>query len=167
MTTKCLILALVAAALGVASPPVLAQGVKPCALLKNAEVQAVMGAQIGEGVAGFLAPTATYTCDYRWTPGRFGPSVQVMVSDASTLLPEMDAGTIKSGILGGLRGLPKDTTVVPGVGEAANYRVNSPTASSAMTYLKGRILEVVYQGSDAPVKKDQVIGLLKAAASRL
>ena len=92
MTVKRLILAFVAAALGVPSTLVLAQGVKACELLTRAEVQAVAG--------------------YR-------------------------------------------------------YRADNPKTGAAMAYLKGKILSVVYEAPDAPAKKDQVIGLLKLAASRL
>lgn len=167
MTAKSLIVALLAAALGVASTLVSAQGVKPCELLKSAEVQAVASSQIGEGVAKFEAPTATYACEYKWSVRDFSPSLLVLVSDASKMYPGIDANTIKSGMLGGPRGVPKDTTVVPGVGEAATYKAESPTSGVAMAYLKGKILLVTYRGTDAPAKKDQVIGLLKLAASRL
>jgi hypothetical protein len=167
MTTKGLIVVFVAATFGVASTLMSAQEVKPCALLKSAEVQAVASSQVSEGVPSFLAPTGTHVCEYKWTAKNFSPSLQVMVSDASKMFPGWDARTIKTGILGGPRGVPKNTTVVPGVAEAANYRADSPTTGSATAYLKGKILQVVYQGTDAPAKEAQVIGLLKLAASRL
>ena len=70
-------------------------------------------------------------------------------------------------LLGGPHGLPKNTTAVPGVGEAANYKQGSSTSSSSMAYIKGKILIVTYRAPGAEAKKAQVIGLLKSAASRL
>ena len=57
--------------------------------------------------------------------------------------------------------------MVPGVGEAAQYRAESPTNGTALAYLKGKIVTVVYRAPDAAAKKDQVIGLLKTVVSRL
>jgi hypothetical protein len=70
-------------------------------------------------------------------------------------------------VAGGPAGLPKGTVAVPGVGEAANYRVDSATSSSATAYVKGKILNVALRAPNSDAKKDQVIGLLKSAASRL
>jgi hypothetical protein len=82
------------------------------------------------------------------------------------MFPGMDAKTIKMGMLGGPRGLPPDTSAVPGVGEAAIYKSASPIRTSTSAYVKGLILQVEFEGPDAPAKKEQVIALLKAAASR-
>jgi hypothetical protein len=81
--------------------------------------------------------------------------------------PGMDAATIKSGILGGPKGLAKNVTAVSGVGVAATYTQTNDHSGSAIAYLKGKLLEVTYQATDSPAKKNQVIGLLKTAASRL
>ena len=45
--------------------------------------------------------------------------------------------------------------------------MSSMASGMAMAYLKGKILLVTFRGTDAPAKKDQLIGLLKSAASRL
>ncbi len=166
MTAKSRVASLVAAALFGAGAAV-AEDIKPCALLTSAEVQSVATSKIGDGAASYLAPTASHVCEWKWVEKNFGPSLQVAVSDASKMFPGMDGATIKEGILGGRRGLPKNTTLVPGVGEAANYPQNSPKSGTATAYLKGKILTIVYQCPDAPAKKDRVIGLLKAAAARL
>ena len=166
MSPNRLVPAVVAAALATcATSPAFATDVKPCTLLKAGEVQAVVGPGVGEGVAGFLEPTATHSCEYKWTVKNFNPSLQVLVSDASKMYPGTDAATIKTGILAVPRG--STVTVVPGVGEAAQYRAESPTNGTGLAYLKGKILTVVYRAPDAAAKKDQVIGLLKSAASRL
>ena len=54
-----------------------------------------------------------------------------------------------------------------GAGEAAIYSSDSSTMGSATAYVKGMILSVVFQGSDTSSKKDQLIALLKSAASRM
>ena len=167
MTKKRLVSAAAAAALAVCAPsPAFAADVKPCALLKSAEVRAVAGPGAGDGVAGFDAPTGTHTCEYKWAVKNFSPSLQVLVSDAAKMYPGTDAETLKTGILAGARA-SKAVTVMPGVGEAAQYTADSPTKGTALAYLKGRIVTVVYQAPDAAAKKDQVVGLLKTVVSRL
>ena len=56
--------------------------------------------------------------------------------------------------------------LIPEVGDAAIFKADSPAYVCASGYLKGRILQVRLDGSEAREKKDQVIGLLKTAASR-
>ena len=168
MTANSITPVVIAAVLGVTSPPLWAQDpTKPCTLLTSAEAKAFSGAQVGEGATHFLAPTGTYSCMYQWRARDFSPSLEVTVSDASKVYPGKGSDSIKMGITGGPRGLPPNFTLVTGVGEAANFMSDSPTAAFAMAYMKGKILTVGYRGTDARAKKDQVIGLLKTAASRL
>jgi hypothetical protein len=54
---------------------------------------------------------------------------------------------LKLGMLGGPRGLPPDTTAVAGVGEAAIYKVTSPTATAASAYIKGLMLQLELEGA--------------------
>ncbi len=56
--------------------------------------------------------------------------------------------------------------LIPEVGDAAIFKADSPVYVCASGYLKGRILQVRLDGSDAREKKDQVIALLKTAVSR-
>ena len=57
--------------------------------------------------------------------------------------------------------------VLSEIGEAAVFKPDSPVYASAFALVKGRILGVHLDGAFAREKKDQVIGLLKSAASRL
>jgi hypothetical protein len=56
--------------------------------------------------------------------------------------------------------------LIPEVGEAAIFKADSQVYVCATAYLKSRMLQVRLDGSDARDKKDQVIALLKTAASR-
>jgi hypothetical protein len=47
------------------------------------------------------------------------------------------------------------------------FKPDSPVYASATAFVKGRIVGVHLDGIDAREKKDQLIGLLKSAASRL
>ena len=62
---------------------------------------------------------------------------------------------------------PPNTAVIPAVGNAAVYESNDPIRVETTALVKGNMLIVTFDSSDARAKKDQVIALLKAAASRL
>ena len=47
------------------------------------------------------------------------------------------------------------------------FRADSPYYTTATAFVKGRILEVQFDGLVALEQKDQAIALLKSAASRL
>jgi hypothetical protein len=57
--------------------------------------------------------------------------------------------------------------VIPEVGEAAVFKPDSFAYATATAFIKGRVLQVHLDGLDASNRKDQIIGLLKAAAARL
>lgn len=166
MSAKGAVSTVFAALAAFVTSPAFAADARPCELLKTAEVQAVAGPGVDAGTASVDAPTGTHSCAYKWTVKNFSPRLEVLVSDASKIYPGTSAETLKTGILTGPRA-SKSITVVPGVGEAAQYRAESETNGTAIAYLKGRILTIVYRAPDAVAKKDQVIGLLKSAASRL
>jgi hypothetical protein len=64
--------------------------------------------------------------------------------------------------------VPETTdAAIPDVGEAAVFKAYSSVYATATTYLKDRILQVNLEGVDAREKKEQLIALLKSAASRL
>lgn len=174
MVDKPLVLRLAAAAFGVAaSSAALAQGAKaPCSLLKPAEVQALNpAAPVGAGVPSTVPPLGTLVCEYKWAPPQSPAPVNyrllVMVTEAAKMWPGMDPKTITKGMLGGPRGLPANTTVVPGVGDAATHTVASPTKTSTSAYVKGLMLQLEFEGPDVAGKREQAIGALRAAASRL
>ena len=60
-----------------------------------------------------------------------------------------------------------DAAVLSEIGEAAVIKPDSTFYVTATAFMKGRILQVRLDGLTASAKRDQVIGLLKAAASRL
>ena len=62
---------------------------------------------------------------------------------------------------------PPNTAVIPAVGDAAVYESNDPIRVETTALVKGDMLIVTFQSADARARKDQVIGLLKAAAKRL
>jgi hypothetical protein len=57
--------------------------------------------------------------------------------------------------------------VVSDVGETAVFTPDSPVYGRALALVKGRILEVRLDGLFAGEKKDQIVSLLKSAASRM
>lgn len=145
----------------------------PCALLKPAEVQALAPkAEIGKGVSSTVSPElGSYACQYEWGTGGNAASgrfqLQVIISDVSKAFPGMEPTLIKQGLLGGAKPGQANTAVIPGVGEAAIFKSSDPIRAETTAYVKGSLLQVILEGSDARAKKDQVIALLKAAASRL
>jgi hypothetical protein len=62
---------------------------------------------------------------------------------------------------------PPDTAVIPAVGDAAVYESNDPIRVVTTALVKGNMLIVTFESPDARAKKDQVIAVLKAAASHL
>ena len=57
--------------------------------------------------------------------------------------------------------------VISEIGEAAMFKSDSVAYASATAMVMGRILQVQLDGLFAREKKDQIVGLLKLAASRL
>ena len=60
-----------------------------------------------------------------------------------------------------------DDVVISEVGDAAVFKPDSVAYATATALVKSRILQVHLDGVDARDKKDQIIELLKSAASRL
>ncbi len=166
--TNALIFALTMVALPVAAVPK-----DPCTLLAPAEIQSLApNAKIGNGVSTTIsAELGSASCVYTWGTGgsvQSGKSsLHVIVSDASKLFPGMSPAMIKEGLLTEVRKPGANASQIAGVGDAAVFKSNDPIRAEATAYVKGRLLQVTFQTSDARVKKDQVIALLKAAAQRL
>jgi hypothetical protein len=76
----------------------------------------------------------------------------------------MGPATIKQGLVGEVR---KGASEIPGVGEAAIFKSDAPIRAEAVAYVKGSLLHVTFESSNAPAQKDKIIALLKAAAGRL
>ena len=92
-------------------------------------------------------------------------TLDVTVGDASRMFsgtpPEVVKPALQTLVAAGTA-----DAVIPDVGDAAIFKADSPVYVCASAYLKGRILQVRLDGADAREKKDQVIALLKTAASR-
>ena len=176
MGMKALILVLAIAALRVApaaagSPAALPKD--PCALLKTSEIQALApGAQIGDGVSNTdLVDLGSVACKYEWgtggnvASGRFYLSISF--SDGSRIYPGKSSELIKEGLLASVKAGDANAAVIPGVGEAAIFMSDDPIRATTSAYVKGILLQVNLECSEARAKKDQVIALLKSAAARL
>jgi hypothetical protein len=82
------------------------------------------------------------------------------------MFPGLTPDQVKQRLLGSVRAGTQDA-VIPEIGDAAVFKPDSSVYASATAFVKGRMLQVQLDGLGALDKKDQVIGLLKSAASRL
>jgi hypothetical protein len=165
-------LALAMVASGVSSPgrvdgTVSAQALNPCALLMVDEIQPLaVKASVADGVPNSLQAFGWFTCRYTWGVGTGRFKLDVSVNEASRMFPGMSPDQIKQRLLESVTAGTADA-VIPEIGEAAVFKPDSPVYASATAFVKGRIVGVHLDGIDAREKKDQLIGLLKSAASRL
>ena len=149
-------------ALGAASGEALAQ--KACALVTKADAQSIASAKLGNANESQIAAMNMTSCAYLGPGKNSTPSVMVTVTDASKMYPGMNTATLKTQVFAAK---DKNTTAIPGVGDAARCMQVSSTKIATQALVKGKVLTVDYEGDDALAKKDQVIELLKSAASRL
>jgi hypothetical protein len=162
-----LIVGMIAVAAGVAGPRggnarLAAQAAGPCTLLMTTEIQPLAPkASIGAGV-----PTGATSCRYSWGEGADRHKLDVVLSDPSRVFTAGGADAIKQGLRASVKAGSADA-VVPDLGEAAVFKAESPVYVHATAYVKGRLVQVLLDGFEAREHKDQVIALLKSAASRL
>ena len=143
------------------------QALNPCALLTVSEIQPLAEKEsVADGVSSSIQAFGTVSCRYTWGAGVNRLKLDVVVNEASTMLPGMGADQIKQRLLKAVRVGAADA-VIPDLGDAAVFTSDSPFYATATAFLKGRILEVHVDGNDAREKKDQVIALLKSAVARL
>jgi hypothetical protein len=172
MTKNGLVIGLAFALLGAGGSAVKAQNPGDgCALLRAAEIQALAGtAKVDAGKAGTDA-LGSRTCRYEWGAGgnvQSGRSfLNVSITPISKAFPGMDASKVRQGLLAGAKAGKENSAVIPGVGDAATYESDDPIRVKTTALAKGSMLVVTFESLDARAKKDQVIGLLKAAAGRL
>jgi hypothetical protein len=166
-----LVLALAMVAIGLSGPggvdgTVSAQEANPCALLTTDEVQSLApGASVGEGVSS--SPSSSYaTCRYAWGAGTRRFKLGVVVHDVARRFPGMTPDQIKQRLLESVKPETEEE-VISDVGEAAVFRADSPYYTTATAFVKGRIIEVQFDGLAALEQKGQAIALLKSAVSRL
>jgi hypothetical protein len=142
-----------------------AQALNPCALLSDDEIKPLAPkTSVAAGVPGPSSGDAT--CRYAWGDGVNRFKLVVAVSEASRMFPGATPDQIKQRLLASVRA-ETDDAVIPEVGDAAIFRPDSVVYAVATTFVKGRILQLQLDGFGAIEKKDQVIGLLKSAASKL
>ena len=144
-----------------------AQALNPCALLTVDEIDPLAGkASVAEGVPNSVPAAGYGSCRYLWGAGTGRFRLDVTVNEASRAFPGMSPEQVKQRLLASVRAGTADA-VISEVGEAAVFKPDSPVYASAFALVKGHILGVHLDGVSAREKKDQVIGLLKTAASRL
>jgi hypothetical protein len=171
MTKNALVAGLVLVVLGVGEPTGALQPGDGCALLQAAEVQTLAGtAGVGAGKPSTDA-LGSRTCRYEWGAGgnvQSGRSyLNVSVTATSKAFPGMNPSLVRQGLLASAKAGQPNTAVIPAVGDAAVYESDDPIRAKATALVKGNMLIVTFESSDARAKKDQVIALLKAAAGRL
>jgi len=141
-----------------------------CALLIVAEVQAMAGVAVKDGIPGSVPSLGALTCTYTWGPGNSAATglyqLSVLATDASKAFPGMSPALIKQAMRarvkpGGIAG------PVPDIGEVATFESDEPIRINAKALAKGVLLTVELEGSNARLQKDQVILLLKTAVGRL
>jgi len=137
----------------------------PCALLTIDDIQSLApNTKIADGLAtsfdlGYSA------CRYTWGTGFNHYTLDVVVGQASQMFGGMQPDLVKPA-LQALVTVGTADALIPELGDAAIFKADSQVYVCATAYLKSRILQVRLDGSDARDKKDQVIALLKTAASR-
>lgn len=170
MTKNLLVPGLTVVLLGTGAFAVQAQ--KPgdgCSLLQAGEIQAFAGsAKVGAGKPD-TDPLGSRLCRYEWGTGANVPSGQsfldVTITPIAKAFPGTDPAALRPGLLA--KAGPPNTAVIPAVGDAAVYESNAPIRVETTALVKGNMLIITFESSDARAKKDKVIALLKAAAARL
>jgi hypothetical protein len=167
-TTLSLILVLTGLAVpGTGSFVVAQTSSNPCGLLTIDEIEPLAAMQtVVDGIANATPSAGRAACRYEWGAGTGRYTLDIIVSDAS----RMYAGTSPDAIKQGLASVPTVGSVgeaIPDIGDAAAFKSDSPFLATTTAFMKGQILQLNLDGYDARAKKDQVIGLLKAASARL
>jgi hypothetical protein len=153
---------------GVGASAAQANTTNPCGLLTIDEVQGLGSPKehASNGVAEAMPAQELFTCRYTWGTGTERYTLAVSVNSASRTFVGMSGDAIKQNLASLVKPDTTDATI-PDVGEAAVFKADSPVYAGASAYLKGRLLQLHLDGLDARDKKDQLISLLKSAASRL
>jgi hypothetical protein len=146
---------------------VAAQALNPCLLLTIDEIQPLApNVSIADGVPSGVDALGAVSCRFTWGVGVGRFHLDVVVSEASRMFASSGPESIKLGLEGLVKAGTADA-VIPDVGEVAVFRADSSVLASATAFLKGRLLQVRLDGIDAREKKDQMVALLKSAATRL
>jgi len=144
-----------------------AQGSGPCALITTDDVQPLAyKASVSSGVSTSVDAVGFSSCRYSWGDGVNRFNLDLSVNDASRVFSAMSPDVIKQRLNASVSTGTADA-VIADVGDAAVFKADSDLSVHAAALVKGRILLVRLDGFIAREKKDQVIALLKSAASRL
>jgi hypothetical protein len=147
----------------------------PCALLKPADIQAALapGATVAAGVPTTASLPLAESCSYTWGPRsrQWGdPSVMVMIMDASRAWPGLSADQVVQGVILSANGHKGEGSTISGIGDAAVFTFE-PAHYNCKTqafFAKKQIhLSLEFHGAGAPSCKDNLVALLKRAASRV
>jgi len=171
MTKYGLLIPLASALLGLDASTASAQTGDGCSLLLPAEVQKLAGVQVGPGKPEKDAALGMRGCSYEWGTGGNVQSGKTYLTISATpsakLWPGTDAKVVQQGLLAAAKSNKSDAAAIPGVGDAAVYESNAEIRVTTTALVKGYTVIVTFETMNARTKKDQVIGLLKAAAGRL
>ncbi len=144
-----------------------AQGPDVCALVTDDEIETLAPEEaIAKGVSGALPAFGLVACHYTWGTGIDRFKLDITIHESSRMFPGMTPDQIKQRLVESVKA-ETDEAVLSDIGEAAVFKPDSTFYVTATALMKGRILQVRLDGLTASAKRDQVIGLLKAAASRL
>ena len=144
-----------------------AQESNACALVTADEIEALAPEEaIAKGVSGALPSFGLVACHYTWGTGIGRFKLDITIHESSRMFPGMTPDQIKQRLVESVKD-GTDEAVLSEIGEAAVIKPDSTFYVTATAFMKGRILQVRLDGLTASAKRDQVIGLLKAAASRL
>lgn len=145
-----------------------AQAASPCTLLTTDEIQplAPKKVTVSAGVATSIEAAGSTWCQYTWGEGARRFKLDLAVNDASKMFSGSAPDAIKQRLQSAVAPGTADA-VVTDVGDVAVFKADSAMFVHATAYVKGRILQVQLDGFDAVTKKDDVIKLLKSAASKL
>jgi hypothetical protein len=164
LSTAAVVTSLSGAAVSAAQTP----APNPCALLTIDEVQGLGSPKehASNGVPEALPTQELFTCRYAWGTGTERYTLAVSVNSASRMFVGMSGDAIKQSLVSLVKPGTTDASITD-IGEAAVFKADSPVYAGASAYLKGRLLQLHLDGLDAREKKDQLITLLKSAASRM
>ena len=144
-----------------------AQTLNPCELLTVDEIQSLSPkTSIAPGVSNSLPTFGYLACRYAWGEGIGRFKLDVVLTESSRMFRAVSPDEIRLRLLASVRAETGDA-VISEIGEAAMFKSDSVAYASATAMVMGRILQVQLDGLFAREKKDQIVGLLKLAASRL
>ena len=139
-----------------------------CTLLTTDEIQplAPKKVTVSAGVPSSIEAAGSNWCKYTWGEGVGRFKLDLALTDASRMFTGSTPAAIKQTLQSVVAPGTADALVTD-VGDAAVFKADSAMFVHATAYVKGRILQVQLDGFDAVTKKDDVIKLLKSAASKL